>query len=64
MRRLLSLLLSNAMIVTIAQGICAGQKWWSGAGSNCRPSAFREQRSYALNWQDAARYADLGTYRA
>jgi hypothetical protein len=39
--RLLSLLLSNAMIVTIAQGVCAAQKWWSGAGSNCRPSAFQ-----------------------
>jgi hypothetical protein len=28
MRRLLSPLLSNAMIVTIAQGVCAVQRWW------------------------------------
>ena len=23
------------------QGVCAGQRWWSGAGSNRRPSAFQ-----------------------
>jgi hypothetical protein len=41
--RLLSPLLSNAMIVTIAQGVRAAHKEWSGAGSNRRPSAFQAQ---------------------
>jgi hypothetical protein len=39
--RLLSPLLSNAVAALNARDICAGQKWWSGAGSNRRPSAFR-----------------------
>jgi integrase len=34
-------LLSNAASAPCGTGICAGQRWWSGAGSNRRPSAFR-----------------------
>jgi len=40
--RLLSPLLSNGLSALCARGICAGQEWWSGAGSNRRPSAFQE----------------------
>ena len=38
---LLSPLLSIALSALSGQDICAGQNWWSGAGSNCRPSAFQ-----------------------
>ncbi len=41
--RLLSPLLSNAPAVEIGRGVCAAQRWWSGAGSNRRPSAFQAQ---------------------
>ena len=39
--RLLSPLLSNALSAPRRRDIYAGQKWWSGAGSNRRPSAFQ-----------------------
>jgi hypothetical protein len=42
MMRLLSPLLSIVSSTETRQGIPAGQKWWSGAGSNRRPSAFQE----------------------
>jgi hypothetical protein len=38
---LLSPLLSIALSALSRQDIYAGQNWWSGAGSNCRPSAFQ-----------------------
>jgi hypothetical protein len=34
-------LTSNAPVRGIRQGVLAGQSWWSGAGSNRRPSASR-----------------------
>ena len=36
----------------VSSSVCAGQRWWSGAGSNRRPSAFQVNR--------AKRCADLG----
>jgi hypothetical protein len=39
--RLLSPLLSIGSAAPSSQTIAAGQKWWSGAGSNRRPSAFQ-----------------------
>jgi hypothetical protein len=41
--RLLSPLLSNALLAISGRDICAVQNWWSGAGSNCRPSAFQDE---------------------
>ena len=44
MMRLLSLLLSISIPTVGCRTITAGQNMWSGAGSNCRPSAFQAEQ--------------------
>jgi hypothetical protein len=59
--RLLSSLLSIGRSAPSGQSIAAGQKWWSGAGSNRRPSALSggfaspdTSKGVRLSWSSAA----------
>jgi hypothetical protein len=53
-RALPSRLPSNALSALSRWNIYAGQRWWSGAGSNRRPSAFQADQMPGWVWLDNA----------
>jgi hypothetical protein len=55
MMPLLSPLLSNGLAGLGSLGVSAGERWWSGAGSNRRPSAFQKALQVQAGPSQAAR---------